>query len=147
MVCHSTILFMIAGNLLHLFFSNDYMVWYFVPDTPIYPAHTELIYTFIIFPASVLLFFHGYPKTGWGKQIVYLVWWVIIYSAVEWVLSETGRIIYDHGWSWLWSTLFDCMMFPMLLLHQRNPLLAYGMSILIVVALVYGFRVPMGTVL
>ncbi|OXM84253.1 hypothetical protein CF651_20930 [Paenibacillus rigui] len=138
---------MISGNLLHLFFSSQYMVWYFVPDNAAYPVHTELVYTFIIFPATVLLFLDRYPKSGKWKQLIYLAWWVLIYSACEWVLSETGRIVYDHDWSWAWSTIFDCMMFPMLLLHHRNPILAYGLSVLIVVALVYGFHVPMSTVL
>ncbi|UUZ80602.1 hypothetical protein LJK88_38040 [Paenibacillus sp. P26] len=57
--------------------------------------------------------------------------------------SYTGRIHYGHGWSWWWSLGFDVMMFLMLRLHSVKPVLAYAVSVVIIVALVLLFHVPL----
>jgi hypothetical protein len=143
---HPTILYMVAGNLLYLFFSKNYLLWGFVSEYPGYQAATELLYAFIVFPATVLLYLNGYPQHSNWKKIVYILWWVTIYGTGEWLLYQFGGISYDHKWNCAWSIAFDFLMFPMLLLHNKKPLVAYGVSIIIIEILLYWFDVPVSTV-
>lgn len=139
---HSTVLYMIVGNLLYLFLTSGYLLWAFVPDLRILPAITELLYTFIVFPCTVLQFLAGYPESK-KEQVQRYIKWVVVYALMEALYVWTGRIVYAHGWSWWWSLGFDLMMFPMLLLHSRKPGTAYVVSVFIIIALLLMFRVPL----
>lgn len=139
---HSTILYMLVCNLLYLVLTADHFLWAFVPDVHRYPILTELLYTFVVFPCTVILFLRGYPDRGL-KVLLHYVKWVSIYGVVELVYFYTGRIEYAHGWNWYWSVGFDCVMFPMLRLHHKKPLTAYVMSLPFIVLLMIWFEVPL----
>lgn len=144
---HTTILYMVSGNLLYLFFSKNYMLWAFVSENGSHQDATEFLYAFIVFPSTVILYLNSYLRYGvlW-KKIIYTLWWVTIYGSVEWLLYQLGGMSYDHKWNCGWSIVFDCFLFPMLVLHHKKPLVAYGVSIIIIKILLYWFNVPLSTV-
>lgn len=138
---HTTLMYFAMGNLLYNFLCANYFLWKLKPD--FFPNHslTEMVYTFITFPSTALLFLTHYPSEK-GKQVVYYLKWIALYVGVEWILAGTDRIIYEHGWNLKWSVFFDCTMFPMLFLFHKRPLLAYGISAVMCIGWVWLFDVP-----
>ncbi|WP_246079503.1 CBO0543 family protein [Paenibacillus piri] len=138
---HPAMLFMAVGNLLYQFFTTNYFLWRFKPDFYLNHTTTELIYTFITFPATALLFISRFPGKR-RRQYIHITVWIAIYAIMEYVYMLADRIEYRHGWSLGWSVMFDCVMFPMLIFHHKHPLAAYGTSVIICVTLLWLFQVP-----
>ncbi|OEF97095.1 CBO0543 family protein [Desulfuribacillus alkaliarsenatis] len=138
---HATILFFAVGNLLYNFLAANYLLWYFTPDLLPSHSHTEMLYTFIVFPATILMFLNNYPTDTIGK-IYRNLKWIAIYGVWEYVFYITGRIEYQYGWTLWWSIAFLCVMFPLLALHPKRPLLTYALSTVVVVFVLWYFDVP-----
>lgn len=138
---HTTILYMSLLNLLYLFLTIGFPLWRIQPDFGLPFPITSMMYTFIIFPCTVMLFLSRYPASL-KRQVLHHIKWIMIYFGVEWVGSFTNRITYDHDWNLGWSFLFVVMMFPMLRLHHKRPLLTYLLSMAIVILILYVFKVP-----
>jgi hypothetical protein len=141
-IYHTSMLYFALGNLLYNFLTANHFLWKLKPD--FLPTHslTEMVYTFITFPATALIYLSKYPQASIKKQIVYILGWVCIYGGVETILMLTGRMQYQFGWSLGWSVVFDCTMFPMLRLFYKKPLLAYVISAALCVFWVWLFDVP-----
>lgn len=138
---HPTMLFITAGGLLYEYLTKDYILWVFHPDFLYNQELTVIVYAVVTMPLSIFLFLSHYPQSL-RRQIIYIAQWVIIYVFAELVLLYFGRISYQHGWSLFHSVLFDMMMFPMLRLHHTKPLLAYSISVVIIVLLMLWLKVP-----
>jgi hypothetical protein len=102
---------------------------------------TELLYTFIVFPATGILFLGNYPE-GVKKQILHNLQWIVIYGVCEYIFTLTGHIEYQHGWTLGWSVTVLFVMFPLLKLHVNHPLLTYILYGIFAVALLWWFDVP-----
>jgi len=140
---HATMLYIALGNAMYNFICAGHLLWELYPDMA--PDHlgTELVYTLVTFPGCALLFLSRYPdQAGARRRIIHILMWIVIFGGVELIYSLTDRIRYAHGWNLAWSLLFDCVMFPMLLLHHRRPLAAYLLSVQIAAALIWHFDVP-----
>ncbi|WLD92765.1 CBO0543 family protein [Alkalihalobacillus sp. AL-G] len=138
---HATMLYMPLMNLLYMFLCSRYLLWKVNPEFGISYALIEIMYTFIIFPATVILFLSNYPETRL-KIIIHNIKWIFIYIGSEFIGSLFGRIEYQHGWSIGWSLGFLSFMFPMIRLHYKHPVIAYIISIIIIVVLLSIFDVP-----
>jgi hypothetical protein len=125
---HTTMLYIYVGNLLYQFFTVNHYLWRINPDYFTNYVYTEMLYTFVIFPGTVLLFLASYPRKLHLKALHYLKW-IAIYVGIEWIIGvEMGYISYQYGWNLAWSAIFDCTMFPMLRLHHKSPIMAYVLS-------------------
>ncbi|WP_139491197.1 CBO0543 family protein [Brevibacillus dissolubilis] len=141
---HTVMLYMALGNLTYNFLTYKHWLWKLKPD--VFPDHvaTEIAYTFIIFPATALLYLSKYPEgQSFWKQVRFMLRWVTIYVGMELIGAWTGRIIYQYGWNLAWSAFFDCIMFPMLRLYQVRPLLAYIISVGIATFFLMMFDIPL----
>ncbi|GAA4706944.1 CBO0543 family protein [Brevibacillus fulvus] len=138
---HPTMLYYAAGNLLYQYLTANHYLWRLLPDRFLNHTLTELLYTFLIFPGTALLFLGNFPASRGGKWRHYVRWY-LLYVGMESVFVLTHHIDYQYGWNLLWSALFDLIMFPMLHLHHKRPLVAYGLSVLIIIILVWYFNVP-----
>uniref|UniRef100_UPI003D2C639E CBO0543 family protein n=1 Tax=Paenibacillus oryzisoli TaxID=1850517 RepID=UPI003D2C639E len=133
-----TIYFMVSMSLLYQYIAHStYHLWHHERNIPT-ELVTDNLYSFIVFPCTVMLFLSNYPNKK-AAQFAHLLKWLIIYSALEWVGKKNGFITYHHGWSWAWSLLFNCMMFPMLRLHHLRPLNAIAISPIIIFVLLMIF--------
>lgn len=135
----SNMLFFSIGNLLYKYFTANYFLWRINADFSSSYVMTDMIYTFVVFPATALLFQSRFPDNHIFR---YYLKWIIVYILVEVLFIQTGRIQYQYGWSIYWSGLFNIIMFPMLRIHHTRPLLAYILSIPIIVFLIMYFDVP-----
>lgn len=111
------------GNLLYNYVYHDKFLWMFKPD--ILSSHIiEVIYSVSVYPMTTLLFLTNFPETM-GKRIKRIIKYALIYSAVEVVLYLSGLIVYDYGW-FLWlSFAWDFVMFTILAIHYKKPVIAY----------------------
>ncbi|TLS38995.1 CBO0543 family protein [Pseudalkalibacillus caeni] len=140
---HTVMLYFALGNLLYNFLTANHFLWRLDADFISNHTLTEMLYTFIVFPATSLLFISRYPeRSNSGTLIFYYFKWVFVYVGVEWIYTVTHHIDYQYGWSLGWSAFFDITMFPMLRLYYKKPLIAYAVSAVLAVFWLWLFDVP-----
>jgi hypothetical protein len=138
----ATILYVIIGDLLYNFLTYNYSMWQFEP-AGFLSNHTlhSLFIAFVMYPCSTILYLGGFP-VGRLKQILWVILWITIWIVIEWVNCLLRLITYHHGWDFLDSVLFSCVAVPMIRLHYKRSLWAYGLSVAITVSLLLIFKVP-----
>ncbi|WP_449539755.1 CBO0543 family protein [Ferdinandcohnia sp. Marseille-Q9671] len=145
---YPTILFFIMGDLLKNFLFHDYLLWTYqetIFAENLFSNHTfiSLMIMYISYPATILIYLGRFPKERW-KQLVWIVFWIFIYVTIEYINLEYLHLIKHHnGWSMPWSILFNIVMFPMLLLHHKKPLVTWGLSVLWILFLFTMFPLPL----
>ncbi|MFD1039707.1 CBO0543 family protein [Virgibacillus byunsanensis] len=138
---HATLIFFALGNLAYNFLTANYFLWRLDADFLSNHTMTEMSYTFIVFPATGLLFLDNYPEEVM-KQIGHTLQWIFIYAVWEFVFNVTGDIEYQYGWTYWWSVAVLFVMFPILKLHVEHPLIAYVLFGVVAIVLIWWFEVP-----
>ena len=139
---YPSMLFVSVVNLTVAFLLYHHPLWLFKPDI-LASTHTvvELFNAYLVLPATTLLFLANLPAGGRGRQYAYLGFWVLIYGAIEGIDSILGGISYYNGWSYSYSVIFDCVMFAIIRIHYEKPLLAWLISMLFTVFIVFVFDI------
>ncbi|WP_281368214.1 CBO0543 family protein [Neobacillus endophyticus] len=139
---YPTILFFVIGDFLYNFLLYKKSMWVF--HDLIIPNHTTITILSMVFSytATVLIYLGKFPK-GWAKRFLWFLLWVGIYLTVEFVDYKLGFITYHNGWSFRWSVFFTAIIFFILPIHYKNPLLAWLLSIVIIIVLlnIFGIKV------
>lgn len=138
---HNTMLFVAVGNLLYNFITAGYYLWRLEGDALTNFTISELLYTFVIFPATVLIFLNNFPITLKGK-VIRILTWISFYAAWEYILYQLDLINYQYGWNMFYSIIFNFIMFPTIYIHSKKPLLAYLISAMVVIIVVLAFDIP-----
>jgi hypothetical protein len=138
---YPTLLYVFAVSMLYEFLTKEFAIWRFTPGLFIDQTYVVLVYAVISVPLTVFVFLSRYPATL-GKKLLHYGLWILIYIGSEWILVKTGQIVYEHKWNLLWSLIFDLIMFPMLRLHFKNPLIACILSVFIIIGYMTLFKVP-----
>lgn len=94
----------------------------------------------ISYTATVLIYLGRFPK-GWKKCSLWFLLWLGIFLTVEYVNSKLGVITYHNDWGIRWSVLFTGIIFLILPIHHKKPLLAWLFSIVIIISLLTIFEV------
>ena len=145
---YSTILFFIVGDLLKNFLFYNYWLWTYQETLfakNILQNHTiiNIMVMFIGYPATIFLYLGRFPQSKW-KQAGWVTFWIFLYSILEYInLHYLNLINHYHGWTMTWSFLFNIVMFIMLRIHFKNPLLAWGLSIIWIIFLLNKFPIPL----
>ncbi|MDC3417401.1 CBO0543 family protein [Aquibacillus salsiterrae] len=141
---YPTMLFIATGNLTYNFLCASHWLWRLSPDVTWFNhSLLEISYTFIVFPGTALMFLARYPKgQGMWRITRHYLFWIGLYVGVEAILAASGSILYDYGWSLWWSALFDTIMFPVLVLHHKKPLVALLLGFLVAILLLWYFDIP-----
>lgn len=143
-IFNSTMVYISMCNLLYDFLYCGHHLWHIKPDF-VSDKINDMLLTFIVFPLTVLLLLSDYPKNIKG-QVFRIAKFVIIYFSVELIYATFGKIEYNYGWNLLYSLIWLCVMFPMLILHNRKPLAAYFFSLLIMVIMLVLFPVNLTSI-
>ena len=138
---HSTILYFVLGDMFYNYLSTDYPLWLHLPVDPIHRYLVVKLLVQLCFVCTALIYLGRYPKERW-KAILWIGFWVTCYSLIEGGLILMDAMKHYNGWTFLHSVFFNCMMFPMLRLHFKRPLLAYILSVPIVIALLKMTQLP-----
>lgn len=137
---YPTVLFMVIGNLLYSYLFKEYPLWRFEHtfEENLLPTRLSinLIKIFISFPSLTVLFLSYYPDgKSLPKKGLYVVFWALLFGAVEFISKKLGMISYHHGWNIWWSLLFDLMMFIILAIHYKRPISAWALSAIFIIFL------------
>lgn len=140
---YSTILFFSIGNLVYIVLAGMKPLWNLgepLGHNPIF----EIIFILCLYPSTTILFLTFYPDDkSLKKQGLYIFLWVCIYVIIEFLASITGGFAYENGWNIYYSILFDFLMFPLLRLHFKKPLLVWPVSALLAFVLTIWFKIPL----
>ena len=140
---YPTILFFGFGDLLYNLLFRNNLLWFYIPQYSWLPhSIINLYYILVIFPCTILLYLPHYPKPFYA-QIVYVLFWITLYSVLEWFFTVNGAFGYQHGWSFWWSVLLNCFMFPLLKIHHEKPLIVMPIFIILLFFLMYLFDVSL----
>ncbi|OLS40636.1 CBO0543 family protein [Bacillus sp. MRMR6] len=146
-VYYPTILFFIVGDLLKNFLLYNHWLWTYKETMffeNILRNHTiiNLMVMFIGYPSTIFLYLGRFPRSK-GKQAAWVAFWVFLYSILEYINLHYLHLIRHHnGWNMPWSVVFNIVMFLMLRVHYKNPLLALGLSVLWILFLLQMFPIP-----
>lgn len=148
---YPTILFFIVGDLLKQFLLYEHSMWsyqelYFGANA-ILKNHTfiTLMIMFVFYTGTILIFLGHYPA-GKLKQFFWIMFWVGIYFFIEYInLYNLNLINHHNGWTIWWSLVFNIIMFVTLRIHFKNPLIAWALSFVIILALWNIFDVPVSS--
>ena len=137
---YPTILFYIISNLSYDILTYSKPLWLyggsFWNDT-----FASYFVVFVSFPPLIILFLSNFPIKIL-KQVKYIVFWVLAMSFLEYIMHINGGIKYYNGWSIGWSVLFDFIMYPLLFLNYKKPLLSWIISIVLAFSLMFIFNIP-----
>lgn len=141
---YPTIQYFIIGEFLYDLLCYNYPLWSF--ESPLLKVtFSAILISFIFYPAAVLLYLPHMP-TGWVKRILYVLLWVIIFSLTERISYLLGFFSYHNGWNIWLSVLFNIVMFPLLWLHYKKPLLACALLIGAAAVGLILFQVPISSI-
>ncbi|MBM7656538.1 hypothetical protein [Neobacillus cucumis] len=138
---YGTILYFILGDVLYYYVTYTHRLWSLVPTWPLKNELVCLTGEFIVFASTILIFLGRYPcshllSTWWTTL------WVLIYTANEGILKITGAFTYQHGWTLFDSFLFNILLFILLRLHYKMPLITMILSIPIAILLIILNSIP-----
>lgn len=137
---YPTILFLIVGDFLYNILLYDKSMWVF--HDLVLPNHTLITILAMTFSysATVLIYLGRFPN-GLKKRILWFLFWSGIFLILEYVNNKLGYITYHNGWNMLWSVIFTAIIFLILPIHHKRPLLAWGLSIVFILYLLTVFDV------
>jgi hypothetical protein len=138
---YPTILFYIIGALTENFITDKNPLWIIYGMTSKDIISDYFIACFI-FPFVIILFLSNYPKRI-KMQIVYVTAFAFVSSLIEFIVFVKKGIIYKNGWNIGWSALLYILVFPMLQLHYRRPLLAWLLFFLLVLGGMLHFKIQL----
>ena len=144
---YPTILFFIIGDLLSQFLLFDYSMWEFHAVTSLDQQfklnHTliSLLKMLIQYTVTISIFIGRKPKT-FLRKVLWVGVWTSIYGFNEGIAHYLGMLTYDNGWNFGWDILFNVLMFTVLLIHYKRPLMAWIFSVPIILGLWIIFNVP-----
>jgi hypothetical protein len=139
---YPTMLFLIAGDLLYLYVSSAKPLWHYTAKL-FSSTLTTLIVALIIYPCTVLLFIPTFNQLrSWGKKIVYIVIWVGLYFGLELLALKYDYMQHYNGWNLGYSLIFDCLLFPLLIIHQKRAPVAWLLAGFIGVGITFYFKLP-----
>lgn len=138
---YPTILYMILGDLAYIILSRDKLLWEY--KSSIFTGDfAQALILFVVFPCTCLVFLPLYSKVKKRSRILYILLWAFIYISVEWLSFRLGFFTYHNGWNLYWSFGFDCLMFPLLILHYNKTLWVWPVSITLAFFMIYYFNLP-----
>jgi hypothetical protein len=137
---YPTMLFFGMGDLIYLAIFHHKPLWRFETNL-LTPPVNELFVIFTIFFFNTLLFLSKHHKTLLSK-VLHIVLWIAIYMALEVFTLLIGMIKYYNGWNLWWSLLHNSIQFPLVMLHHRNPILAWVIALIFLVIIMKTFNVP-----
>lgn len=142
---YPTILFILVVNFSYNVICYNYPLWEY--ESPLLKTTgSDLLLNLTAFPALIFTYLSLFSARMQYKdvpmKVLYILFWVIFLSLIEWLSFNLGFFSYFHGWSIWWSVLFNCVMFPIMWLHYKRPLWAIGVSLICAIFVISYFQIP-----
>ncbi|MEH7502794.1 CBO0543 family protein [Neobacillus drentensis] len=141
---YPTMLFASLGNALYDLICYKYQLWQMEPNGLPVAMIPILLLILIGMPLSTWVYLSKYPfRKGVRFQALYIAFFTVIYIILEYVSVKGGSITYHHHWNLLWSLLFVIVMFTIMRIHFKKPLLALILSAIFAIFLCLVFDVTL----
>lgn len=137
---YPTMLFFGMGDLIYIVVFHNNLLWKFETHILVHPIN-ELFVIFTIFFCSTIIFLSNFPKKLYA-QITYIIFWIALYMIIEFFTLSIGMITHHNGWNIWWSLLHNTIQFPLIILHHKNPILAWSIALAFLVFIMKIFNVP-----
>ncbi|AET65784.1 hypothetical protein Desor_0026 [Desulfosporosinus orientis DSM 765] len=136
---YPTILFLIAGDFIAGFVASSKPLWKY--EATIFSGNvTQLLVALIIYPCTILIFFHFIKKL---KSVsLYILIWVSIYAFLEYFGVKYQYFSHSNGWNFGCSVMLDFILFSLLVIHQKNPVYAWIVSFITGLTITLIFKLP-----
>ncbi|KKI93841.1 hypothetical protein WQ54_01960 [Bacillus sp. SA1-12] len=136
---YPTIQYYIICNLLYNFVFYHHTLWRYEGETA-WLKHSiiEITFTFIVVPIMIIVYLRFFPSDL--KGLAYLAAWALSFWITEVIFNKKGNFIYENGWNIWWSFLFNLIMFPILIIHYKRPIVAIIISIPLILLLLLFFH-------
>ncbi|QHT61223.1 hypothetical protein GXP70_15500 [Paenibacillus lycopersici] len=135
---YPTLLYAALLNFLFLYLVKSIPLWKY-KSSILSQELLDLMIIFVVQGAMIMLFLSYHPHK-WRRMILYWSAWIIVFSVIEYIFNVNGRISYANGWNVVWSVIFYVIMYPMLYLHYRKPLIALLLSLPITLGFMWIFH-------
>ena len=137
---YPTILFVIMGNMTSELLAYRTPLWEY---GDVFGDYMIMMIGLMVlmFPGMVILFLSRYPQRP-ARQALYVLAWAAGFTLLEY-LSMRGQLFLHHrGWN-IWYTLaHNLVMFPLMRLHYKKPLLAWAASFAVAFLVLLHFKLP-----
>ncbi|MEH7376146.1 CBO0543 family protein [Neobacillus drentensis] len=142
---YPTFLFLMVGDLVYQFLFYKHSMWEYVPieSDKSWAKHTHIAFLIMLikYPATISMFLGNMPKAAW-KKLVFILFWTLLYTINEFTDLKLGVIMHKNGWNLGWSAFFSFVMFIVLDVHYKKPLLAWILSAIFATFLWNVFKIP-----
>ncbi|MEN2766358.1 CBO0543 family protein [Ornithinibacillus xuwenensis] len=143
---YPTLLFWIIANLLYDSLFHDYRLWEFIPvwiDKIFLPTHTIIsaAIALLIYPFVIVVYLGRFPRKNYVK-LLWILLWASIFQGVEVLAYFNQSIMHHHGWTLVWSYIFNLITFSLLAIHKWKHWLAWLLAIPVVFFIFLYFHVP-----
>jgi hypothetical protein len=125
---YPTMLFFGMGDLIYNVVFQDKPLWKFASNI-LSPSINELFVIFTIFFGTTLLYLSNFPKKLY-HQVIYTILWISLYMVIEIFTTSIGMQKNYNGWNIWWSLFHNTIQFPLLIIHHKNPILAWIIAFL-----------------
>jgi hypothetical protein len=127
---YPTLLFAALGNALYELICYKYQLWKMEANGLPVAMIPILLLILIGMPLSTWIYLSKYPYgKGLFSQVMYIAYFSAFFILLEFVSVKGGAITYHHNWNLLWSLVFVIVMFIVLRIHYRRPLLGLIISV------------------
>lgn len=137
---YPTILFWALGNFLYLHLTISKPLWKFTTIIPTPLA--DIFMSLLIFPCTCLLYLPYFPAKGILKKFLYISFWVLLFSFIEWWSLQINHFTYFNSWKFTYSVIFNFVMFPLLQVHYKTPPWAWIISFVVGATIITIFNIP-----
>lgn len=138
---YSTILYFFIGDIVCDYLTSDKLLFQFSALAEKSPV-VDVCIMVLLYSSTTILYLAHYPS-GIKKQILYLLFWIALFTSIELASSLLDDFVHKNGWNMYYSILFNALMFPLLRLHYKKPLLVWPISVALCFALLWWFRIPL----
>jgi len=125
---YSTILFFILSSVACAFLTYNHPLWLY-KSVVINHTFTDLFISITVYPCTIMMFIPHLPSKI-TKIILHISIYVAVYTIPELFAIKLGYFTYFNGWNIWYTLIFNCLMFPMLILHYKKPLYAWGIALI-----------------
>lgn len=134
---YPTVQFYIICNLLYNFIFYNHTLWAYKPKSS-WLNHTiiDLVFSFMILPIVIMVYLQYFPVNT-KSRVKYISAWVAFFTITEFICQEKGFFIYDNDWGVYNSVYFNIIMFCILIIHHKRPIVSILLAIPIVAILLY----------
>jgi hypothetical protein len=141
---YATIQFLIMGDLIYnVVFINTKPLWMHKSPSLGHTLINFVSWMPINYTCIVLVYLPHFPKTT-VKIILYVLAWLISMILLEVILHYLKAIDYYNDWNIMWSSVNWAYLLILLKIHYHKPILAWIITITILIIMVNLFKVPLG---